>query len=129
MLPERRPGMHLFLRRAANYIPNNPYGTFYLLQENSSGKSNYNALQASLRTTDWHGMTSQANFVWSHSLDTSSDLEDFDPNASQPNDSFNPLQNMALKFQHPDDASLGISVTPSQDGRRHAEDEKWMGPQ
>ncbi|MGA2103668.1 MAG: hypothetical protein ABSG34_21330, partial [Candidatus Sulfotelmatobacter sp.] len=36
-----------------------------------------------------HGLTSQANFVWSHSIDTASDLEDFIPNASQPNDSFN----------------------------------------
>jgi Carboxypeptidase regulatory-like domain/TonB-dependent Receptor Plug Domain len=73
-----------------NYIPNNPYGTFYLLQENSSGKSNYNALQASLRITNWHGITSIANYVWSRSLDNSSDGEDFEPNAAQPNDSTNP---------------------------------------
>ena len=70
--------------------PNNPYGTFYLLQENSSGKSNYNALQASLRITNWHGITSIANYVWSRSLDNSSDGEDFEPNAAQPNDSTNP---------------------------------------
>ncbi len=73
-----------------NYIPNNPYDTFYLLQENSTGKSNYNALQVSYRVNGWHGMTSVVNFVWSRSMDNSSDGEDFEPNAAQPNDSNNP---------------------------------------
>jgi outer membrane receptor protein involved in Fe transport len=73
-----------------NYIPNNPYGTTYLLQENSTGKSNYNALQTSFRVNNWHGITSIANFVWSRSMDNSSDGEDFEPNAAQPNDSNNP---------------------------------------
>jgi hypothetical protein len=68
----------------------NPYGTFYLEQENSTGKSNYNSLQVSLRTTGWHGVTSIVNFVWSKSLDNSSDGEDFEPNAAQPQDSNNP---------------------------------------
>ncbi|MFZ0770851.1 MAG: carboxypeptidase regulatory-like domain-containing protein [Candidatus Sulfotelmatobacter sp.] len=68
----------------------NPYDAFYILQENSTGKSNYNALQASYRITGWHGVTSIANFVWSRSLDNSSDGEDFEPNAAQPNDSTNP---------------------------------------
>ncbi len=73
-----------------NYIPNNPYGAFYILQENSTGKSNYNALQLSLRISNWHGITSIANYVWSKSMDNSSDGEDFEPNAAQPNDSNNP---------------------------------------
>jgi hypothetical protein len=68
----------------------NPYGSFYIMQENSSGKSNYNSLQASLHLTDWHGVTSIVNYVWSKSLDNSSDGEDFEPNAAQPNDSTNP---------------------------------------
>ena len=68
----------------------NGYGTYYLEQENSSGKSNYNSLQASMRITGWHGITSIANFVWSKSLDNSSDGEDFEPNAAQPQDSNNP---------------------------------------
>lgn len=68
----------------------NPYGAFYILQENSTGKSNYNALQASLRINGWHGITSIANYVWSRSMDNSSDGEDFEPNAAQPNDSTNP---------------------------------------
>ena len=59
-------------------------------QEKSSANSNYHALQASLRTSGWHGLTSQANFVWSHSIDTASDLEDFEPNEAQPQNSTNP---------------------------------------
>ena len=75
---------------ARNYISNNSYGSFYLLQENSTGKSNYNALQASFRITGWHGVTSVLNYVYSKSLDNSSDGEDFEPNAAQPNDSNHP---------------------------------------
>jgi hypothetical protein len=65
----------------------NTYGAFYIFQENSSGKSNYNSLQATLRVNAWHGITSFVNFVWSRSLDNSSDGEDFVPNAAQPADS------------------------------------------
>jgi hypothetical protein len=73
------------------YIGSNyPYGAFYILKENSTGKSNYNALQTSFRVNGWHGVTSALNFVWSRSLDNSSDGEDFVPNAAQPNDSTNP---------------------------------------
>ncbi len=68
----------------------NPAGATYIFQENSSGKSNYNSLQASLRVNGWHGLTSVANYVWSRSLDNSSDGEDFVPNAAQPQDSNNP---------------------------------------
>jgi hypothetical protein len=68
----------------------NPYGALYILQQNSTGKSNYNALQTSLRVTGWHGVTSNVNFVWSRSIDNSSDGEDFVPNAAQPNDSTRP---------------------------------------
>ena len=38
----------------------------------------------------WHGVTSIVNYVWSRSLDNSSDGEDFEPNAAQPNDSTQP---------------------------------------
>jgi len=60
---------------------------FYLNQEKSSANSIYHALQLSLRTNGWHGLTSQANYVWSHSIDTASDLEDFEPNQAQPQNS------------------------------------------
>lgn len=69
---------------------NNPYGAFYVMQEQSSARSNYNSLQTSLRVNGWHGITSMVNYVWSHSLDTASDGEDFEPNAAQPNDSTRP---------------------------------------
>jgi hypothetical protein len=67
-----------------------PSGAFYIFQENSSGKSNYNSLQASLRVNGWHGINSVLNYVWSRSLDNSSDGEDFVVNAAQPQDSNNP---------------------------------------
>ncbi len=63
---------------------------FYLNEEKSSANSSYHSLQASLRTSGWHGLTSQANFVWSHAIDDASDSEDFEPNESQPTNSTNP---------------------------------------
>ncbi len=72
-------------------VPRTAYPNFfYVNQEESTANSNYNALQLSLRVNSWHGLSSQANFVWSHSLDNASDLEDFIPNASQPTNSLNP---------------------------------------
>ncbi|PYV50657.1 MAG: hypothetical protein DMG92_06925 [Acidobacteria bacterium] len=67
-----------------------PYGSFYIMQEESTAKSNYNALQTSLRVNQWRGITSIVNYTWSHSQDTASDLEDFEPNAAQPYDSTRP---------------------------------------
>jgi hypothetical protein len=55
--------------------------------EKSSANSIYHALQASLKVNAWHGLSSQANFVWSHSIDAASDLEDFLPNQAQPQNS------------------------------------------
>ena len=63
---------------------------YYLNEERSSANSSYHSLQASLRTSGWHGLTSQANFVWSHAIDDASDLEDFEPNEAQPTNSTNP---------------------------------------
>jgi hypothetical protein len=60
------------------------------LQENSTGQSNYNSVQASFRVNGWHGVTSIVNYVFSKSLDNSSDGEDFEPNAAQPNNSTQP---------------------------------------
>jgi hypothetical protein len=47
-------------------------------------------LQTSLRVNQWHGLSSQVNFVWSHSIDNASDSEDFIPNQAQPENSLNP---------------------------------------
>lgn len=43
------------------------YGS--ILQLNSAGTSNYNALQTTLRVRNWHGLTSQISYTWGHSLD------------------------------------------------------------
>ena len=40
-----------------------------ILQENSIGTSNYNALQATYRLRVWRGLTTTVNYTWSHSLD------------------------------------------------------------
>ena len=80
----------------------NPFGTYYLEQQNSTGQSNYNSLQASLRVNGWHGVTSIVNLVWAKSLDNSSDGEDFEPNAAQPQDSNNPqLEHAVSNFDLP----------------------------
>jgi hypothetical protein len=63
---------------------------FYINMEESQANSMYHALQTSLRVHAWHGLTSQMNFVWSHSIDDASDSEDFIPNQAQPQDSLNP---------------------------------------
>jgi hypothetical protein len=46
-------------------------GNYYsdINQVESIGTSNYNSLQAVFRTTNWHGLTSQAAYTWGHNLD------------------------------------------------------------
>ena len=70
-------------------VPRTNYpNLFYVNQEVSSANSFYNALQTSLQMSSWHGVYLQANYAWSHSIDNASDLEDFIPNAAQPNNSW-----------------------------------------
>ena len=70
------------------------YGNFfYLNMEESKASSTYHALQTSFHTNAWRGLTTQANFVWSHAIDDASDSEDFIPNQAQPQDSNNPHLN------------------------------------
>ena len=74
-------------------VPRNygfPYGAAYIFQQNSTGSSNYNSLQSSFRVNNYHGITSVVNYVWSRSMDNSSDGEDFVVNAAQPQDSNRP---------------------------------------
>jgi hypothetical protein len=77
-------------RPYGGYGIGNPYGSYYVMYENSTAQSNYNSLQTQLRINDWHGITSIVNYVWSRSMDTASDGEDFEPNAAQPQDSNSP---------------------------------------
>ena len=43
----------------------------------SAGWAHYNSLQAVLKSNNWHGLTTQVSFTWSHNLDTASEVEDF----------------------------------------------------
>jgi Carboxypeptidase regulatory-like domain len=59
-----------------------PYNTLYptLSQINtisSPGFATYNSLQVLLRSTNFHGLTTQVAFTWSHNLDTASEVDDF----------------------------------------------------
>jgi len=67
-----------------------PQTPFYLQQLQTSARSNYNALQVTLTQRNWHGITQQINYTWSHTLDDASDGQDYVPHAGQPNDSTNP---------------------------------------
>ncbi|MDR3752064.1 MAG: carboxypeptidase regulatory-like domain-containing protein [Terracidiphilus sp.] len=63
---------------------------YYMNQIETSAISNYNSLQGTLKLQNWHNLTSTLNYTWAHSIDTASDGMDFVPNASQPEDSWNP---------------------------------------
>jgi len=57
-----------------NLNQNGAYNALYpnvgsILQLNSNGNSNYNALQATLKLRGWHGFTAQFNYTWAHALD------------------------------------------------------------
>jgi hypothetical protein len=71
-------------------VPRSSSNFFYINQEESTANSIYHSLQASLRLSGFHGLTSQVNYVYSHSIDNASDSEDFIPNAAQPNNSLAP---------------------------------------
>jgi hypothetical protein len=43
----------------------------------SAGWAHYNSLQAVLKSTNFHGLTTQVSFTWSHNLDTASEVENF----------------------------------------------------
>jgi hypothetical protein len=77
-----------------SYSVPRPYANFfYLNSEESKASSSYHGLQASVHTNAWHGLTTTANFAWSHALDDASDSEDFIPNQAQPQDSTTPHAN------------------------------------
>ena len=51
----------------AGVVPFPNFGS--ILQLNSVGTSNYNALQTSFKIRSWHGLTSTFGYTWSHTLD------------------------------------------------------------
>jgi outer membrane receptor protein involved in Fe transport len=89
-VPTGGPGCIPSGNSASRVFANNPYGAFYINDMQTNARSNYNSLQASLRVNGWHGISSVANYVWSHSLDTASDGFEFIPNGAMPNDSTRP---------------------------------------
>ena len=52
-------------------------GTVNQLESNLN--SNYNSLQTLIRTSSWHGLTTQATYTWSHSLDYETGLVPYLP--------------------------------------------------
>ena len=113
-----------------------PYGAFnytkegavYVYQEKSTGKSNYNSLQVSFKVNGWHGVTSAVNYVYSKSLDNSSDLEDFVPNAAQPQRQQQSAARVrTIELQHSPSFHLGARLRITEPGREHATAEKRMG--
>jgi hypothetical protein len=46
-----------------------------LLTSTSMGYGNYNAMFVSLRTTNWHGLTTISNFTWGRSLGTATQIQ------------------------------------------------------
>jgi hypothetical protein len=51
----------------------NQYPNFGIINQiNSAAGSSYNALQITLRSSSWHGLTGQFAYAWSHNLDDSS---------------------------------------------------------
>jgi Carboxypeptidase regulatory-like domain len=59
-----------------------PFNSIYpdlrqINQISSVGWANYNSLQVVLKSTNFHGLTTQTAFTWSHNLDTASEVDDF----------------------------------------------------
>ena len=76
--------------RKLNLVSNiNQSGAFTnfgnILQLNTIGTSNYNALQTILRLRAWHGLSSQFAYTWSHALDEISEYR-----ATVVDNAFNP---------------------------------------
>jgi hypothetical protein len=53
-----------------------------ILEVQSNYTSNYNSLQALLRTAAWHGFTSQFSYTWSHALDEETGFGPYPPQNS-----------------------------------------------
>jgi hypothetical protein len=64
-----------------NQLGSSPTGRFNgqypnagsIVQLNSTGTSNYNSLQSTLRIRSYHGLSTQFSYTWAHALDTMSE--------------------------------------------------------
>jgi hypothetical protein len=92
-------GRKLFRYRDINQVRPNGSVAFpafiYVNQFESTASSDYKSLQASLQIRNWHRLTSTLNYTWSHSRDNASDGQDYVPNATQPDNSFDPARERA----------------------------------
>ena len=109
-------GRHLLLLRDINqaalgsdsiYPPGTPnqtrpyysqFQSFSVIDQlESRGNSNYNSLQATLKTSSWHGVTSQFAYTFAHTLDygsfTALPQNSFDPAAEYGNSDFDARHN------------------------------------
>ncbi|HWZ97014.1 MAG TPA: TonB-dependent receptor [Candidatus Dormibacteraeota bacterium] len=77
-----------------------------ILQLNTIGTSNYNALQTTFRTRAWKGLSSQIAYTWSHSLDEISEYRAaildnaFDKRADYGNSDFDTRHLFTLNFTY-----------------------------
>jgi outer membrane receptor protein involved in Fe transport len=98
-----------------------PYPAFiYINQFESTARSRYNSLQASLRTREWKGLSTTVNYTLGKSMDTASDGQDYVPNATQPDDSRNPEAEWApsnFDARHRFTAYFTWNITPAAKGR------------
>lgn len=95
----------------------------FVNQFQSSASSSYNSVQASVRFRDWHGLTSNVNYTWSHSIDNASDGQDYVPNATQPDNSFRPdLERANSNFDMRNHFSWTFSYRVPKLGNN-----KWIG--
>lgn len=67
----------------------------YVNQFESTASSSYNALQTQFELRAWKGLTTRANYTWSHSIDNASDGQDYVAQATQPDNSFAPQNERA----------------------------------
>jgi len=78
------------------------YGVIDELQTRAN--SNYNSLQASLRTSNWHGVLSQFHYTWAHTLDISSfggaPQDSTNPEADYGNSDFDTRHNFTAFVQY-----------------------------
>lgn len=115
-------GRHLLLLRDLNQAalgsdftpdgaqPTRPYYAQFpqygvINQLESSGTSNYNSLQASLKLSSWHGLVSQFSYTFAHTLDygsfTALPQNSLDPAAEYGNSDFDTKHNFTAYFLYP----------------------------
>ena len=64
------PGVRYAAIRQSGHRPTmGSSATSFINEVHSIGTSNYNSLQATMRVSNVHGLTAQAAYTWSHSMD------------------------------------------------------------